>query len=246
MLDQLPRVGRQVGERAHANGQFAQGPLVLETHHGDRHGPSGATRRRFGHDAEADVAFDHAAHRVEAAELHPQFQRLADAARLVCEKALQGAGAVKPNEVVAEHVAEADIRSRGEGVSARHHEDETVAAERIGLEPARVHRARHDADIADPFGDEADDFVAEPLLKVDGDLRMVGQKGAQGLGQELGERVGVGQELDLAGEPARIAAEVLAQALRLRQDGARMLEQGAPGRGRRHALAPAHQERGAD
>ena len=75
---------------------------------------------------------------------------------------------------------------------------------------------------------------------------MGGEERAQRLGQKFGERVGVGQHPDLAGEPAGIGAEVLAQALGLAQDGARVLQQRAAGLGRRHALAPAHQKRGAE
>ncbi len=100
--------------------------------------------------------------------------------------------------------------------------------------------------IGDAFGDQADDLVAQPLLEVDADMRMRGEERAQRLGQKLGERIGVGQHPDLAGEPARIGAEVLAQALGLPQDGARMLQQRAAGLGRRDALAAAHQQRGAE
>ena len=94
----------------------------------------------------------------------------------------------------------------------------------------------------DALGDQPDDLVAQALLQVDADLGMLGQEGAQGLGQELGQRIGVGEDADLAGEPARIGAEVLAQALGLGQQGAGMLEQRAAGRGRHHALAAAQEE----
>ena len=96
--------------------------------------------------------------------------------------------------------------------------------------------------IADALRDQADDLVAEALLQIDADLRVAGEKRAQRLGQELGQRIGVGEDPDLAGEPARIGAEILPQALGLGQQGAGMLEQGAAGRGRRHALAVAQEE----
>jgi hypothetical protein len=69
---------------------------------------------------------------------------------------------------------------------------------------------------------------------------------AQRLRQELGQRIGVGQHLHLAGEPARVGAQILAQPLGLAQDRARMLQQGTAGRRRRHPLAPAHQQRRAE
>ena len=50
----------------------------------------------------------------------------------------------------------------------------------------------------------------------------------------------------VAGETARIGAQVLLQALALGQDGARVLQQGATGLGRGHPLAAAHQELGAE
>ena len=99
---------------------------------------------------------------------------------------------------------------------------------------------------ATPFGDEADDLVAQPLLEVDADIGMGGEERAQRLGQEFGQRIGVGEHPDLAGEPAGIGAEVLAQPLGLAQDRARVLQQRAAGLGRGHALPPAHEQRGAE
>ena len=88
-------------------------------------------------------------------------------------------------------------------MALRHDEDEAVAAEGIGLEPPGIDRAGDDADIADAFGDEADDLVAQALLEVDADLRMAGEERAQRLGQEFGQRIGVGEDPDLAGKAAR-------------------------------------------
>ena len=70
-----------------------------------------------------------------------------------------------------------------------------------------------------------------------------GEEGAQRLGQEFEQRVGVRQHPDLAGAPARIGGELVAQPLDLGQDRAGVLEKRASGRGRRHALAAAGQER---
>ena len=120
---------------------------------------------------------------------------------------------------------------------ARDHQHEAVAAERIGLERAGVDRAGDDAEVGDAFGDQADDLVAQALFEIDADVRVRGEERAQRLRQELGQRVGVRQHPDLAGEPAAIGAEVFVQALGLAQDGARMLQQRAAGLGRRDALA---------
>jgi hypothetical protein len=94
-----------------------------------------------------------------------------------------------------------------------------------------------------PSATRADDLVGEPLLEVDRDLRVRREELAQRLGQEFRERVGVRENSHLPGRAARIGAEVLAQARRLRQHGAGVLQQGAAGGRRRHALAAAHQER---
>ena len=123
-----------------------------------------------------------------------------------------------------EHLCEGDLRALGERVVARDHQHEAVLAERIGLERARIDGAGNDAEIADAFGDQADDLVAEPFLQVDADMRVSGEKRAQRLRQEFGERIGVGEHPDLAGEAARIGAEVLAQALDLAQNRARVLQ----------------------
>ena len=75
-----------------------------------------------------------------------------------------------------EHFLEADPGALGEGMAARDHEHEAVAAERISLERASVDGAGDDAEIGHSFGDQTDDLVTEPLLEVDADMRMGGEK----------------------------------------------------------------------
>ena len=129
---------------------------------------------------------------------------------------------------------------------ARDHDHEAVAAERIGREPPRVYGAGDDADVGDAFGNQPDDLVRQALLQIDADIRMRGEERGERLGQEFGERIGVRQHAHLTGLPARVGAEVLAQTLRLRENRARVLQQGAAGLRRGHAAAPAHQKRGAE
>ena len=128
----------------------------------------------------------------------------------------------------------------------RHHQHEAVAAERVGVQAAVVDGAGDDADVAGALGDQADDLVRQPLLQVDADVGIGGEERAQRLGQEFGERVGVRQHPHLAGEPARIGRQVFVEALGLRQDRARVLQQRAPGLRRRDALPSAHQQFGAE
>ncbi len=75
---------------------------------------------------------------------------------------------------------------------------------------------------------------------------MGGKKRAQRLGQEFGERIGVGKHAHLARHAARIGAEVLAQPFGLRQHGARVLQQRAAGLRRRHARPAARQQHRAE
>ena len=75
---------------------------------------------------------------------------------------------------------------------------------------------------------------------------MAARNALKRLGQEFGERVGVGQHPHLAGEPAGIGAEVLAQPFGLLQHGAGVLQQRAAGLGRRDALTGPHQQRRAE
>src|SRR6185369_9535954 len=123
----------------------------------------GPAHRGLRYDADADLALDQPAHRIEAAQLHAQPQRPADTHRLVGEEALQGAGAIEADEVVAEQLIEADLRAARERMVAGDHEHEAVAAEWIGDERARVDGAGDDANVGDAFGDQADDLVAQAL-----------------------------------------------------------------------------------
>src|ERR1700689_1263412 len=65
MFDELPRVERQLGEFPDANCQIAHSPGIAERHSRNLHGLCDATRGRLRHNADADPAFDHPAHRVE-------------------------------------------------------------------------------------------------------------------------------------------------------------------------------------
>ena len=75
---------------------------------------------------------------------------------------------------------------------------------------------------------------------------MGGEERAQRLGQEFGQRIGVGQHAHLSGHAAGIGAEVFAQPLGLFEDDAGVLQQGPAGLGRRDALPAAHQQRRAE
>ena len=75
---------------------------------------------------------------------------------------------------------------------------------------------------------------------------MGGKKGAERLGQEFGQRIGIGQQPHLPADALGILREVAMHALGLLQQDAGVLDQGAPGRGRLYALPLAVQQRGAE
>src|SRR5208282_3795832 len=165
----------------------------------------------------------------EAAQLHAQAQRSADAHRLAGEEALQGAGAIQPDEVVVENLFKSDLIALPQRIGARNNQHEAVAAEGIGFERAGIDGSGNDAEVSDPLGDQPDNLVTQALLQIDADVRVRGEKGAERFRQKLGQRVGVRQHPDLPGEAATISAEILMQPLGLAQYRTGMLQQGAAG-----------------
>jgi hypothetical protein len=195
------------------------------------------------YDADADVALDHPADGIEAAQLHAEPERPSNAGGLAAKEALNGARPVEADEILVKHLRKADLGFFRQRMIARHHQDEAVAAERIGGQPPRIHRAGDNADVADTLGDQSDDLVAQALFEVDADVRMGGQERAQSLGQEFGQRVGVGQHPDVPAQPAGIGAKILPQPLGLAQHGAGVLQKRPAGLGRRDAMSRPDQQR---
>ena len=108
--------------------------------------------------------------------MHAQPQRLSDPRRLLGEETLQRARAVEPDEVMLEHIREGDLRALGEGMAAGHYQHEPVLAEGICFQRAHIDRGSDDAEVGDPFGNEPDDLVAQPLLKIDADIGVLGEE----------------------------------------------------------------------
>src|ERR1700754_5121655 len=108
--NELARVGWKLFHPADADRQFAHGPLVGERDRADRHRWPNAPSGGLWDNANADVAFDQTADRIETAQLDAQLQWFADARRLVGEKALDGAGPVETDEFLIEHFRKADGR----------------------------------------------------------------------------------------------------------------------------------------
>ena len=64
-------------------------------------------RRR--HHADPDIALDHPANGIEAAQLHPQFETAADPFGLLRQKALQSAGPVQTDEIAIKHLGKGAV-----------------------------------------------------------------------------------------------------------------------------------------
>src|SRR5262249_2726065 len=124
MLDQLARIGRQLGEAADADGELTHRPGVGERDHCDRHGARDAMRRRLRHDPDSHVALDEAANRVEAAQLHTQAQRPPARSRLLGQESLQRAGPVETDKIVVQHLRNRDLAAPREQMVAPDHEHE--------------------------------------------------------------------------------------------------------------------------
>ena len=122
------------------------------------------------------------------------------------------------------------------------HRHEPVLAERVGLQSAGIHRAGDDAEIGGSLRHETDDLVRGPLDDIDADAGMESEVGAQGFRQELGQRVGVRQNLDLADRAAGIGGEIALHPVDPLQQGTGMGEECPPGRRQDDALAAPAEE----
>ena len=116
------------------------------------------------------------------------------------------------------------------------HDHEAVRPERVGGQGAHIDGAGDDADVGHALGNQAHDLIRKPFFQVDAHLRIRRQEGRQGLGQEFGQRIGVGQQAHFAGGAAGVGAEIFAQPRALGQQGPRMFQQGQPGGRRGDAL----------
>ena len=82
--------------------------------------------------------------------------------------------------------------------------------------------------------------------KIDVDLRMGGEKGAERLGQKFGQRIGIGHQPHLPAQALGIFGKLAVHPLGLLQQQPRVVKRGAAGRCRLHALALAVQQRRAE
>src|SRR4029079_17178968 len=147
VLDELARIRRQRREVADADCQIAQRPGIGEIDRLDSHALGRPPRRGRRHHADADIAFNQPADRVEASQLHAELEWAPDVGRLAAEEALNRAGTVETDKIVVEHVGKFHLGAARQRMILRHHQHEAVAAERIGGQPPGIDRAGDDADV---------------------------------------------------------------------------------------------------
>src|SRR5215469_1004635 len=106
MPDQFAGIDRQIGLAADTDNEVANRPVVRQLDFVDRHGLGVTLRGGRWDDADPDIAFDQAAHRVEAAQLDTQFEAAAGPFGLIGEKTLQRTRAVEADEIEIENFSE--------------------------------------------------------------------------------------------------------------------------------------------
>src|SRR5262249_23258151 len=156
--------------------------------------------------------------------LHAQSKWTPDAIGLVGEEALDRAGAVEADHVVIQHLGKAYARPASEFMILGDDQNKPIVAKREGLQTSIIDGTRDNSDVGIAFSYQADNFVAQSLLKIHTDVGIGHQERTEGLGQKLGQRIGVGKDPHLAGKAARIGREIFLEALSLRENGSGMLE----------------------
>lgn len=185
MLDQLSRMGRQLGKAADAKGQMPQRPRIRQVDDPDRHRSAIAARGSFGYDADTDTLLHHAADAVKSADADTKFEAVPRPRRMLPKMLLKRTPLAQSNKRLVEHLAEGDVPAARQLVSTRHRENQSVDAERERLQVAKVDDIGDDAGIDDAFRHRLHDLVAGPLLQIDVDIGMGHQERGERLGQEL-------------------------------------------------------------
>ena len=191
------RARQRVGV-AHAQQQAAAGPVVGQRDQADGHG----ARVRLGgqprQDADAAGGRHHAADRVETADLDAQLHRPAQPAAFLGQPRRQRGRRRQAHVVVGQRVGEGDASLAGQRMALRHDQHQLVAPVRCGDEAGRGRAVGEDADVGAVLLDGGDDVVAILFFQVDAHGRMRFHEGGQVLGQELGQRRGVGGNAHLS------------------------------------------------
>ena len=164
---------------------------------------------------------------------------------MVFDVLLQRAAFGQADEGLVDHVGRWRRRA-GQRMAARHDQRERVGTEHEGLQAGEIGRVGYHADIAQVVAHRVDDLVADPLLQLHRDQRVLREEAAEGLRQMLAQRGGIAQQADMALQPATVAAQLALQAFYLMQHRAGMLGQRVAGGGRAHATPLAQQQRGAE
>ena len=183
--------------------QAAAGPVVGQRDQADGHG----ARVRLGgqprQDADAAGGRHHAADRVETADLDAQLHRPAQPAAFLGQPRRQRGRGRQTHVVVGQRVGEGDAGLASQWMALRHDQHQLVAPVRRGDEARRGRAVGEDADVGAVLLDGGDDIVAVLFFQIDAHGRMRFHEGGQVLGQELGQRRGVGGDAHRRARPGQ-------------------------------------------
>ena len=241
-FDQFARERRQQIEAAHADLHSAQGPFVCELDDADVQRLPVACRRGFRQDADAHPSLDHAAGRLEVADLDAQLDRAVHLVGDLVQERVDRTRFVQADVVERQRIGERHRLAPCECVVGRDAEHQPVLPVGHDLQPLGAHVARDDADVGLAFADRAHDVARQPLAQVDVDIRVGRQVAAQNGGQELGDRGGAGEHAQVALHALGVLLQVAAQVFDLVQHQPRVVGKSLAGRRQRHALAAAVQQ----
>ncbi len=165
---------RKSGDIARTQREAPKCPGVDERYRPDPSLFHPAAGHRLGHDGNADAALDHAAHRLQAGDPHPEFDGTPDASRLDGEMSLERTAVCEADEGLAQGVPKGDALVTGEGMMGGNDQDELVRSEGERLQVGGIRGVGDNAEVGETARDCGHDIATRPLLKIHVDVRVFG------------------------------------------------------------------------
>src|SRR5690606_15888070 len=134
-----------------------------------------APRRRLWNYAYSHLCRNHAARRLEIADLYPKTQYAAQVVRRLQQECVNGAGFGEPNVVIDQGLIEINRCIRGQWMILVRDKRQAVGPIRQELTTLATADLGGNADIGRPVGDRLDNQVAEPFAQFDIDVGMRGK-----------------------------------------------------------------------
>src|SRR5829696_7167682 len=149
---------------------------------------------------DAEVRLHHVAHGVEAGHADAKLERMAELARGLRRKPVDGAAGLQADEVILDYIGEAYGRPPGKRMVFVHDDREKILAVGHNVEIGRRHATPEDADLAKIVGDSLHDVGGDVLLDLDLHQWMVRQERDELLRQVAQDRRGVGEHFHSASQ----------------------------------------------